>query len=110
MLKHLLVNIFARSDPEPVVVNCMSPVSLIRWRRRARNRNRNRYRNRNDMTLGHERLDVYCLSIGYVAWVYEKADSLNGDHRLARDRIAALLSRLGGRGYCIKEDAVPYGC
>ncbi|MDY6824330.1 MAG: hypothetical protein SWH68_11130 [Thermodesulfobacteriota bacterium] len=25
------------------------------------------------MTLGHEKLDVYRLSIGYVAWVYEKA-------------------------------------
>jgi len=25
------------------------------------------------MTLGHEELDVYRLSIGYVAWVYEKA-------------------------------------
>ena len=25
------------------------------------------------MGLGHEKLDVYRLSIGYVAWVYEKA-------------------------------------
>ena len=25
------------------------------------------------MTLGHEKLDVYRLSIGYVAWVYEAA-------------------------------------
>ncbi len=24
------------------------------------------------MTLGHEKLDVYRLWIGYVAWVYEK--------------------------------------
>ena len=24
------------------------------------------------MTLGHEKMDVYGLSIGYVAWVYEK--------------------------------------
>ena len=30
------------------------------------------------MTLGHEKLDVYRLSIGYVAWVYEKAEGLNG--------------------------------
>ncbi|MDY6823087.1 MAG: hypothetical protein SWH68_04710, partial [Thermodesulfobacteriota bacterium] len=41
------------------------------------NRNRDRYRDRRDMALGHEKLDVYRLSIGYVAWVYEKADSLN---------------------------------
>ena len=126
------------------------------------------------MTLGHEKLDVYRLSIGYVAWVYEKVDSLNGVHRSARDqwlrasqsiplniaegngktteadrrryfeiargstfecaaiqdvlvvgkalaeteskerkveldRIAAMLSRLGGRGYCVKEDAAVYG-
>jgi hypothetical protein len=25
------------------------------------------------------------------------------------DRIVAMLSRLGGRGYCVKEDAAPYG-
>lgn len=30
------------------------------------------------MTLGHETLDVYRLSIGYVAWVYEKANGLSG--------------------------------
>ncbi len=50
------------------------------------NRNRYRYRNRKDMGLGHEKLDVYRLSIGYVAWVYEKAGSLNGVHRPARDQ------------------------
>mgnify|MGYP001546952290 FL=1 len=120
------------------------------------------------MTLGHEKLDVYNLSIDYVAWVYEKADKLRGNHRHARDqwlrasqsiplniaegngktteadrrryfeiargsamecaaiqdvlvvgktlnvkesqerkieldRIAAMLSRLGGRAYCVKE-------
>src|SRR6056297_3006598 len=125
------------------------------------------------MTLGHEKLDVYRLSIGYVAWVYEKADSLNGVHRpapdqwlrtnqsiplnvakgngktaeadrrryfeIARgsalecaaiqdvlvvgkaldkaesrkrkielDRMAAMLSRLGGRGYCVKEEPAVY--
>ena len=38
------------------------------------------------MTLGHEKLDVYRLSIAYVAWVYEKADELNGVHRPARDQ------------------------
>ncbi|MFO7818565.1 MAG: hypothetical protein R6V39_12920, partial [Desulfovibrionales bacterium] len=38
------------------------------------------------MALGHEKLDVYRLSIDYVAWVYEQADSLNGVHRPARDQ------------------------
>ena len=38
------------------------------------------------MGLGHEKLDVYRLSIGYVAWVYETAGSLTGVHRPARDQ------------------------
>ena len=126
------------------------------------------------MQLGHEKLDVYRLSIGYVAWVYETAKLLKGVHRPARDqwlrasqsiplniaegngktteadrrryfeiargsalecaasqdvlvvgkaldgresqprkneldRMAAMLSRLGGRGYSVKEDSVAYG-
>jgi four helix bundle protein len=126
------------------------------------------------MGLGHEKLDVYRLSIGYVAWVYEKADTLNGVHRAAReqwlrasqsiplniaegngktadadrrryfeiargsalecaaiqdvlvvgkaldeaesqtrknelDRMAAMLSRLGGRGYQVGEEHATYG-
>jgi four helix bundle protein len=126
------------------------------------------------MGLGHEKLDVYRLSIGYVAWVYEKAHGLNGVHRAARDqwlrasqsiplniaegngktadadrrryfeiargsalecaaiqdvlvvgkaldasesrsrkdeldRMAAMLSRLGGRGYQIGEQPATYG-
>ncbi|MBW6509606.1 MAG: four helix bundle protein [Desulfuromonadales bacterium] len=126
------------------------------------------------MTLGHEKLDVYRLSIDYVAWVYEKAGKLNGVHRAARDqwlrasqsiplniaegngktaeadrrryfeiargsalecaaiqdvlvvgkalreaesqsrkadldRVAAMLSRLGGRGYQVREDQAVYG-
>ena len=40
---------------------------LRRWGHR--NRNRDRYRDRRIMTLGHEKMDVYGLSIGYVAWV-----------------------------------------
>ena len=36
--------------------------------------------------LGHEKLDVYRLSIGYVAWVYEEVGSLTGVHRPARDQ------------------------
>ena len=126
------------------------------------------------MVLGHEKLDVYRLSIGYVAWVYEKCAGLSGVHRSARDqwlrasqsialniaegngkagkadrrryfeiargsalecaaiqdvlvvgkgldkeesrqhksdldRIAAMLSRLGGRGYSVKEGVAEYG-
>jgi len=126
------------------------------------------------MTLGHEKLDVYRLSIGCVAWVFNKADNLRGSHRHARDqwlrasqsiplniaegngktaeadrrryfeiargsamecaaiqdvltvgnalsseenrerkieldRIAVMLSRLGGRGYCVKEGTGSYG-
>ncbi|MEZ4484833.1 MAG: four helix bundle protein [Syntrophotaleaceae bacterium] len=38
------------------------------------------------MALGHEKLDVYRLSIGYVAWVYDKAEKLKGVHRSARDQ------------------------
>jgi hypothetical protein len=38
------------------------------------------------MALGHERLDVYRLAIGYVAWVYEKSATLEGIHRAARDQ------------------------
>ena len=38
------------------------------------------------MVLGHEKLDVYRLSIGYVAWVYEKCARLRGVHRSARDQ------------------------
>ncbi len=126
------------------------------------------------MTLGHEKLDVYRLSIDYVAWVYSQATKLKGIHRHARDqwlrasqsiplniaegngkateadrrryfeiargsalecaaiqdvlrvgkalfehdhqerkkhldRIAAMLSKLGGRGYCVKEPQAAYG-
>ena len=126
------------------------------------------------MALGHERLDVYRLAIGYVAWVYEKAATLEGVHRAARDqwlrasqsiplniaegngktadadrrryfeiargsalecaaiqdvlvvgkamgeaesqnrkmeldRMAAMLSRLGGRGYQVQEGTPTYG-
>ena len=146
--------------------------SPARWGHR--NRNRDRYRDRHIRTLGHGRLDVYRLSIGYVAWVYEKAKGLNGVHRPARDqwlrasqsiplniaegngktvdadrrryfeiargsalecaaiqdvlvvgkaldktesrsrkdeldRMAAMLSRLGGRGYQVQEDQAVYG-
>ena len=38
------------------------------------------------MSLGHEKLDVYRLSIDYVAWVFAQAEALNGVHRHARDQ------------------------
>ncbi|WP_309397397.1 four helix bundle protein [Cerasicoccus maritimus] len=38
------------------------------------------------MALGHEKLDVYRLAIGYVAWVFERAEQLSGLHRHARDQ------------------------
>jgi hypothetical protein len=38
------------------------------------------------MALGHERLDDYRLVIGYVAWVYGKADGLTGSHRSTKDQ------------------------
>ena len=38
------------------------------------------------MALGHEKLDVYCLAIGYVAWVFERSAKLNCVHRHARDQ------------------------
>ncbi len=125
------------------------------------------------MSLGHERLDAYRLSIEYVAWVFRKAGELSGIHRHARDqwlrasqsiplniaegngktaerdrrryfeiargsalecaaiqdvlrvghaleehehqerkghldRIAVMLSRLGGRGYSVEEQGTPY--
>ena len=126
------------------------------------------------MTLGHEKLDVYRLSIDYVAWVFIQAKELDGIHRHARDqwlrasqsiplniaegngksteadrrryfeiargsalecaaiqdvlmvghaldaqqhrerkvhldRIAAMLSKLGGRGYRVTEPSPDYG-
>ena len=38
------------------------------------------------MTLGHEQLDVYHLSIVYIDWVSRKVARLNGIHRFARDQ------------------------
>jgi hypothetical protein len=60
------------------------------------------------MALGHERLDVYRLAIRYVAWVYEKAVALEGVHRMELDRMAAMLSRRGGRGYQVRESGEAY--
>jgi len=38
------------------------------------------------MAFGHEKLDVYRLSIEYVAWVFVQAGDLSGVHRHARDQ------------------------
>jgi len=73
------------------------------------------------MALGHERLGVYRLAIGYVAWLesaaiqdvlvvgkaLDEAESRN--RKMELDRMAAMLSRLGGRGYQVREDSVADG-
>jgi len=38
------------------------------------------------MSLGHEKLDVYQLSLDYVAWVYPRSAVLKGVHRSIRDQ------------------------
>ena len=125
------------------------------------------------MSLGHEKLDVYRLSIEYVAWIFTQVKELKSIHRHARDqrlrasqsislniaegngktatgdrrkyfeiargsalecaeiqdvlrvadaleeeenqepkrhldRIAVMLSRLGGRGYLVEEEKTQY--
>ena len=35
----------------------------------------------------HEKLDVYQVSLQFVAWVYERVDRLKGYHRHARDEL-----------------------
>ncbi len=39
------------------------------------------------MQFGHEQLDVYRVSIQYVAWAYETAKRLRGIDRHARDQL-----------------------
>ena len=39
------------------------------------------------MQFGHEKLDVYRLSIDYVAWAYNLARRLKGPDRHARDQL-----------------------
>ena len=50
-----------------------------------RNRNRDRYRDRSNLSLGHEKPDVYRLGIAGVTWVYNKGATLDGVRRAARD-------------------------
>jgi four helix bundle protein len=38
------------------------------------------------MAFGHERLDVYCAAIDYVAWAYRFCEQLRG-HRNAKDQL-----------------------
>lgn len=38
------------------------------------------------MSLGHEKLDVYQLALGYVRWVFLKSELLSGSLRHARDQ------------------------
>ena len=45
-----------------------------------------RFRNGATGSLGHEKLDVYRLAIGYGALVFEKSEKLNGVHRHARNQ------------------------
>jgi hypothetical protein len=46
-----------------------------------RNRYRDRYRDRHDMILSQEKLDVYRISIGYVAWVDEPDGQIAGSRQ-----------------------------
>ena len=39
------------------------------------------------MAFGHEKLDVYRISIRYVSWAYEVAGGLKGVDRHARDQL-----------------------
>ena len=39
------------------------------------------------MSFGHEKLDVYRISIEYVSWVYTHCDKLSGTQRHARDQL-----------------------
>jgi len=39
------------------------------------------------MSFGHQKLDVYRLSLDYIRWVYERVDCLKGIHRHARDQL-----------------------
>jgi four helix bundle protein len=50
-----------------------------------------------------------CAAIQDVLVVGKALDrEQSRERKIELDRIAAMLSRLGGRGYCIKEDSVPY--
>jgi four helix bundle protein len=55
------------------------------------------------MQFGHEQLDVYRISIRYVAWAYETAKPLKGIDRHTRDQLLRAsqsipLNIAGGNG------------
>ncbi len=65
------------------------------------------------MTLGHEKLDVYGLSIDYVTWVFEVSERLHGVHRHARDQWLRAsqsipLNIAGGNGKTSEPDRRRY--
>jgi len=71
------------------------------------------------MGFGHEKLDVYRAAIEYVGWAYRFCENLKG-HRNAKDqllrasqaipldRIVAMLTKLGQRGYTMHEARAAY--
>ena len=48
------------------------------------------------MGFGHERLDVYRAAIHYVGWAHRFLEGLKGHRK-------AMLTKLGQRGYAIRE-------
>jgi len=82
------------------------------------------------MGFGHEQLDVYRLSVDYVAWSYALAKELSGVDRHARDqllraaqsiplnvaegktillRIVSMLTKLARRDHELREEPARYG-
>ncbi len=55
--------------------------------------------------FGHERLDVYKISLQYVKWVYDIEERLTGKHRHAKDQ---MLTKLSQKGYSVHEDDIDY--
>ncbi len=64
------------------------------------------------MGFGHEKLDVYRATIEYVGWVYRFCRALSAAENASRkallDRIVAMLTKLGQRGYAVNEDQAQY--
>ncbi len=53
---------------------------------------------------------LQCAAIQDVLVVGKALDKAESrELKIELDRMAAMLSRLGGRGYCVKEDPVAYG-
>jgi hypothetical protein len=50
------------------------------------------------------------MTRGHVLVVGKALDQAESrERKIELDRIAAMLSRLGGRGYCVKEESAVYG-